>query len=258
MRSTAIHAEQVRGLLRLGHEAREIGAGEAQRGHLVEGLARLVGAEFITILVDADFGPARRGDVVDHVASYVDGSILTMFDAYRRHGTALNPGCRELMSRTAGHRAGARLTCARRELIRDADWYASAFVADYQRLSGLDDFVYSVEVLGPRKVRAVTATRGLRQRPFADEDANLLDLFHEEYARIVKPAPPAEDAGPRLSPRAREVLRELLQGESEKGVAAALGITRETVHGYVKTIYAAHGVSTRAELLARCLGAGRR
>lgn len=254
MRSTALHGDQVRGLLRLGHEAREIGAGEAQRQHLVEGLARLVGAEFITILVDADFGPDRRGDVIDHVASYVDGSILTMFDAYRRHGTSLNPGCRELMGRCARRRPGERLTHTRRELMGDADWYASAFVADYQRRAGLDDFVYSVEILGSGRVSAVTATRALRQRAFSDEDANLLDLFHEEYARLVEPPRGAEEASPALSPRAREVLRELLRGGSEKEIAGALGISRETVHGYVKTIYAAHAVSTRAELLARCLG----
>ena len=74
----------------------------------------------------------------------------------------------------------------------------------------------------------------------------------EEYARLLRPAPRA--GGPRLTSRAREVLQHLLRGASEKGIAAALSISRETVHGYVKAIYAAHGVSSRAELLACCLG----
>lgn len=255
MRSSVVRGEQVRGLLRLAHEAREIGAGEAQRQHLVHGIARIVGAEFVTILVDADFGPGRRGNVIDHAASYVDGSILQMFDAYRRHGTSLNPACRELMARTAGRARGDRFTHARRELMRDADWYGSAFVGEYQRGSGLDDFVYSVEVLGAGRVGAVTATRGLRGRPFDDEDVNLLDLFHEEYARLARRA--RRPSGPSLTPRAREVLEHLLRGGSEKEIAAALSISRETVHGHVKAIYGAHGVSSRAALLARCLAPSR-
>jgi DNA-binding CsgD family transcriptional regulator len=252
MRSTLVRGEQVRGLLQLAHEAREIGAGAEQHRHMVQGIARLVGAEFVTILVDVDFAPGRRGEVIEHVASYVDGSIQLLFDAYRRHGTAFNPGCRVLMARTAGRRAGDRLTHARRELMRDADWYGSEFVTDYQRACGLDDFVYSVQVTGRARVSAVTATRALRGKSFDEEDVNLVDLFHEEYARLVRPAPRA--GGPRLSPRGREVLGHLLHGASEKAIAAALSISRETVHGHVKAIYAACGVSSRAELLARCLG----
>lgn len=255
MRSTMVRSDQVRGLLALVHEAREIGAGQAQRRHLVDGVARLVGAEFVTILVDADFGPGGRGNVIEHAANYVDGSILRMFEAYGVHGTSLNPGCSALMARTRGRRTGDRLTHTRRELLRDAEWYESAFVSDYQRPTGLDDFVYSIEVIGRHRVGAVTVTRQVKGRGFADEDANLLDLFHEEYARLTRPTPRVD--GPHLPPRGREVLNHLLGGAREKEIADALAISRETVHGYVKAIYTAYGVSSRAELLARCLGPSR-
>jgi DNA-binding CsgD family transcriptional regulator len=143
------------------------------------------------------------------------------------------------------------MTYARRELLRDAEWYEDEFVHDHQRACGLDDFVYSVRVLGPARAGAITATRGVRDRAFDAEDANLIALFHEEYARLVKRTLVA--GGARLTAREREVRDMLLTGATEKAVAAALGISRETVHGYVKAIYAAHGVSSRAELLVRCL-----
>ena len=53
-----------------------------------------------------------------------------------------------------------------------------------------------------------------------------------------------------LSPRQAETLKLLLQGQSEKQVARALGVSVHTVHVYVKAIYRRFDVSSRAELLA--------
>lgn len=56
-----------------------------------------------------------------------------------------------------------------------------------------------------------------------------------------------------LSPRLEQTLRSLLSGDSEKQIAAALGLSQHTVHVYVKAIYRKYGVSSRGELLARWL-----
>ena len=61
--------------------------------------------------------------------------------------------------------------------------------------------------------------------------------------------------GPRdiaeLSPRLRQTLSSLLAGDSEKQVAAKLGVSPHTVHVYVKKLYRNFGVNSRGELLAR-------
>jgi len=54
-----------------------------------------------------------------------------------------------------------------------------------------------------------------------------------------------------LSRRMEQTLRSLLGGDSEKQVAAKLGLSQHTVHVYVKQLYKKYGVSTRAELLAK-------
>ena len=66
--------------------------------------------------------------------------------------------------------------------------------------------------------------------------------------REEKPAPGAD-----LPPRYRKVLFRLLAGESEKQVAFRLGLSRHTVHTYVKALHKHYGVQSRGELLARFL-----
>ena len=51
-----------------------------------------------------------------------------------------------------------------------------------------------------------------------------------------------------LSPRVRHTLNHLLDGQSEKEVAKLMGLSRHTVHVYVKHLYRHFGVRTRAEL----------
>jgi DNA-binding CsgD family transcriptional regulator len=56
-----------------------------------------------------------------------------------------------------------------------------------------------------------------------------------------------------LSPAQRRVLAALLEGNSEKDVAARLKLSPHTIHNHVREIYARFGVHSRPELMARCL-----
>jgi DNA-binding CsgD family transcriptional regulator len=57
--------------------------------------------------------------------------------------------------------------------------------------------------------------------------------------------------GESLSPRMEQTLQSLLRGDSEKQVAARLGLSQHTIHVYVKALYKKYGVSSRSELLAK-------
>ncbi|HVT88492.1 MAG TPA: helix-turn-helix transcriptional regulator [Tepidisphaeraceae bacterium] len=61
----------------------------------------------------------------------------------------------------------------------------------------------------------------------------------------------AREVAPTLSPRMRQTLDRLLGGDSEKQIAQHLGLSKHTVHVYVKAIYKGFGVSSRGELLAQ-------
>jgi DNA-binding NarL/FixJ family response regulator len=64
----------------------------------------------------------------------------------------------------------------------------------------------------------------------------------------VAPLPP-ETAN--LAPRLQQTLKHLLDGDSEKQIAAKLALSRHTVHVYVKGLYRHFGASSRGELLSR-------
>jgi DNA-binding CsgD family transcriptional regulator len=151
-------------------------------------------------------------------------------------------------------KAQAAYVVRRRAVLGDRDWYRSEFFNEHQRAHGLDDQLYSVRPLGHGRVEGIGVTREVSDPPFSDEDQNLLELFHEQLALRDRARRQPED-GPRLTPRESDVLRCLLAGAAEKAVAADLGISPQTVHTHVKSIYSAYGVSSRAELLAHCLTA---
>lgn len=56
---------------------------------------------------------------------------------------------------------------------------------------------------------------------------------------------------PAITDAERLVLIHLLAGHSEKFAAAKLHLSQHTVHNHVRRIYSAHGVNSRAELLAK-------
>jgi DNA-binding NarL/FixJ family response regulator len=80
-------------------------------------------------------------------------------------------------------------------------------------------------------------------------------LFHFELGRLIgRSLTSALDASSEsLSPRLRQTLACLLDGDCEKQVATRMGISQPTVHQYVTALYRRYGVHSRAELLARVL-----
>jgi DNA-binding CsgD family transcriptional regulator len=69
--------------------------------------------------------------------------------------------------------------------------------------------------------------------------------------RPIAPIFPPPDDGQSLSPRVQQTLTRMLVGDSEKQIAIQLGVSRHTVHCYVKSLYRRFKVSSRGELLAR-------
>src|SRR5215813_6442578 len=104
-------------------------------------------------------------------------------------------------------RENVMLTARRRDLIADREWYGSESFNTVHRSLGCDDHIYSFRRHPGRRVSGIAVRRGRGERPYTEEDRNLLELFHEEMVRL-EPSP--GDAGPTLAPRAQEVLPLLL------------------------------------------------
>jgi DNA-binding CsgD family transcriptional regulator len=161
------------------------------------------------------------------------------------------------LARTAGS-DGACL--ARTDLIADRDWDRAWDFRTLCEPSGADHSLYcfrSIPGPGERYANVIIA-RALRQADFSARDkavvqevmAQFVPLIGGPLARFGEPSPSD------LPPRARQVLRCLLEGDSDKQIVARLGLTRHTVNQYAKAIYAHFGVRSRAELLARWVKRG--
>jgi DNA-binding CsgD family transcriptional regulator len=252
MTSELLRADHVRQILKLYREAEALTPGPDRKLHLVAGLERLVGGALAAQSVDEDFGPSRRGRIREYVKTQVTPGMNRLFASMIRHGLTTHPALRALMQRFGGRVA---LTVRRRDLLEDGSWYHDPFFEEHYRTCGLDDAVFSARPIRPGWVCRVSVVRASGERPFSEEERNAVGFFHEQLAYLeVRTA--ARRGEPRLTPRERDVLRGLLQGASEKQVAGELGISPQTVHGRVKSIYLAYGVTSRSELLVKCFGRG--
>jgi DNA-binding CsgD family transcriptional regulator len=279
-RSQRLRQADLRDAFRLLGEVREIGRDpDAWRHHMRAGLCELVGAT-VGISVEAyqssEFGPPSIASVIDggwvgeqqrrvYLRYVAEGDTLHdrgFLDALRRRGE-LRAAYTMLRDpdATGDHRLPLRAMAVRREqLIGDRDWYRSGFVQTQHRASETDSWICSMQPLPDKGgFDQITVLRPWRAKPFGNRELRLVALFHEELSRIwhKQKAREAQDPATALTkalpPRLRQVLECLCGGDAEKEVARKLGLSRETVHAYVKLLYTRLGVSSRGELLASYL-----
>jgi DNA-binding CsgD family transcriptional regulator len=258
-RSNALRAADVRAVFQLVGECRELGDDPIRwRQHLLTGLARLTGGGFGVAAEVGDGKQPSRYDLgtVDlgadsgfNRAGWLRALAEFATDAF------FNPFMNAYFDRAA---PGA--VPARAELVPDREWYPSFYYQGCRRTLGAD---HSVLCLSPipgtqDDYCGLYLLRPIGERDFSGREravaaeamALVAPLLGGPLARFGEPSPSA------LSPRLRQVLRCLLEGDADKQVAARLGLTRHTVNQYTKTIFRHFGVGGRAELLARWVRRG--
>jgi DNA-binding CsgD family transcriptional regulator len=124
---------------------------------------------------------------------------------------------------------------------------------EYHRPARIDDRLISVyRRSDDGAVSVITLHRAPGEREFSARERRLLGFFYGEIGRLIgRPLVSAtEPSTDKLSPRLRQTLACLLEGDSEKQVAARLGLSQPTTHQYVTALYRHFGVGSRAQLLA--------
>jgi DNA-binding CsgD family transcriptional regulator len=104
--------------------------------------------------------------------------------------------------------------------------------------------------------RLICLHRALGDRDFSTRERRLLHFFHQELGRLigVSLVSATEPMLQELPRRLRQTLTCLMQGDSEKQVAARLGLSRATTHQYVTALYRRFGVQSRPQLMAYAFG----
>jgi DNA-binding CsgD family transcriptional regulator len=253
-KSSRLRFSDVRNAFRLTHECRDLGHDAAAwRRHAIEQLTRFVGAQ---VGVAAGFrlepGESPKFILFGDVGW---SSPLHRADWYRRYVIEGGNLQASTYRRFAPQSDGLE-THTREQFVDDAEWYQSAEFQEAHRLWGLDDLLASCHrTSDPPRLFGFILVRPLGEKRFGERERRLVHLFHHELSRYVGTALALDKGGAvaGLPPRLRQTLECLLEGDSEKQVAARLGLSRHTIHDYVTALYRRLGVSSRPELLGLCL-----
>lgn len=251
-----LRASQVVSLVRLIADAAEVPRGK-RAAFVLSGVRKIIGAVTAGSVTDRDFAPGARGDFA---AVTLDGWDETATGAVRSAGlagSAFHPGVRALMH-ACPMQPGALMTCTRAMLVDDRTWYASPYVQEYVLATQLGDGIFSsLRSSPPSVLQGLGFYRARGDRRFSEADRALVEMFHGQCASLLWPAPRtvAEIKRSRLPPRQQATLALLLEGLTDKDIAARLSISPLTVNQYNKAIFRRFGVQSRAALLAKFVSA---
>jgi len=184
-----------------------------------------------------------------------------------------DPLSRVCLERFTTQRLGT-LTCLRSELVDDDIWNADPHVQAFRKPTGTGDCILSLRRGGERgtchalmafrplppvaPAQGPAAPPGRHEMRFGPRERLLLDTLHRGLESIYR----SEEATQKLSrasgltPRLRQTLELLLNGDTERQVAMKLSLSVHTVHDYVKALYVHFGVSSRSELLSKWMHTG--
>ncbi|HEX3771511.1 MAG TPA: helix-turn-helix transcriptional regulator [Polyangiaceae bacterium] len=226
----------------MGEIRERIRVGEDVFLDLGESMCRLLGADAVLVAVGSRAaGEVKLVDLNSFGFSQSDAARARRLYLVDR-GVVVNIATAKMME--LSHKPGDFAVRRRRDVVSDRAWYGSEFAHIRQTALGLDDAIYGSHITWDSRTLAFGCARAWGARPFTAEDAALADIFWENCIAELAPARSA------LSRRQRETLRLLLEGYSAKRIASELGLSIYTVNQYIRAVYQAKNVRTRAELLA--------
>jgi DNA-binding CsgD family transcriptional regulator len=166
--------------------------------------------------------------------------------------------------------SGVTEGCFRLGELAPEGFLKSEYFSSYYRHLEIGDELGLLTALGPGSVAHASLTRRRGKTRFTRHDAAWLTaaapLVREAVRRMNAAAAPARGdpaafhdrlrraydlfGSSILTERERDVAHLLLQGNSAKAIARALGISPDTARNHLKRIYPKLGVSSQAELFA--------
>jgi DNA-binding CsgD family transcriptional regulator len=251
-KSRQLRLSDVREIYRLVGECRERGMDtNAWLGHALDRLRRLIGAQLAIGGENHPAAPDRAPKMISTLAiGWPSVDSPEYFARLMEYGRSHSEPLFHLFAPPPPD--GRQVTRSRISLISNTQWYASVVYNEYVKRAELDDTMLSHHRLQSGEIHTIGFCRTAGESHFGWRERRLVHLLHLELGpqigKGLARAGEASVAG--LAPRLLRTLECLLEGDSEKMVAARLGLSRSTVHEYVTLLHAHFGVSSRGELMA--------
>jgi DNA-binding CsgD family transcriptional regulator len=220
---------------------------------LFQSIAELIGVErgaIFAIQNDVN-GSGWRRNLLAVRAFNFDAEDTRLTERLIVHGVCPDPIMETLVQTSTFPRVWLRSA-----IMPDARWHRTEHYEQMRRPCDLEHTLYAIvcPMWGQRLFLALD--RGRRMPNFNRAEVVLLHSFLAANPHRLALKPPPDQSrflGVSLTLRQRDVLQGLLEGMSERQVAARLRLSPHTVHDYVKQLYRAVGVASRAELLSRVI-----
>jgi DNA-binding CsgD family transcriptional regulator len=261
-KSGQLRSRDVRAVFEIVGECRELGDDRvAWRSHL---MGRLAG------LADADLG--LKGEMAGCLAGkntdlgvvfwapggFTPPAYWSEHLARFRDDPGYSPALTDYHRLTRADRGRA---LSRADFIADRDWYGSHDFLKINEPLGVDSILWCfrpIPVTSGDESTGLILARDKGRRDFSARDRAMAREVHAAISGLVGGLLARfSDPSPRdLSPRVREVLACLLEGDGDKQVAARLGMSAYTVNHHTKAIFRHFRVKSRPELLARWIRRG--
>lgn len=214
---------------------------------LLEGTKALIDAD-VYIWSSAVVDPDRPGEVGP--TCIIDGGWTSAeqkqlaFEALTdaSGGLGMMPPCRNALEESCS-------TLLREEFLSDDEW--KAINAPWQR-TGLLHSILMTYPVSKIAFSGIGFHRSARKSRFSNRDKAVVHVVFRQVAwlHLHGTNETAGDAMVGLSPRQRQVLLFLLEGDGKKQIAARMKISEHTVGDHVKNIFKRFNVHSRGELQA--------
>jgi DNA-binding CsgD family transcriptional regulator len=250
-----------RRIYELLHECLELGDDATiWRRHFFAGLTNVVDGDVVVggEMSGCHKGPLRTLGITDYgfESGFNRQGWLNAVEQFERDPFE-NPLFRQLLKLL---KSRDEASPSRQELMPEREWYRSNSYQLINRTLGADSVQHSWVRIRDcvDEFSGVIMTRELGRRPMSERQLEIVTMAHRQIAnyigaglaRFSDPAPSS------LPPRVRQVLRCLLEGDSDKQIALRLGLSAYTVNQYTKAIYRHFSVSSRGQLMARWIKNG--
>lgn len=244
-----LNDQDVRGIVRLLGEVITVPGGiNEKRRLLMDGLCRLVDAtSWVWCMAELD---------PDKPPSFI-GMVHGGFDEERfaRYLQAMNHPAMQQVTRPSSlelQAKGTHLTRTRRQL--DPTFLLdNSPAAPLWKAADIGALMTSTRPMDGGGISGIGLYRKLGQAHFSARDARIAHIVLSEVPWLHFsdfPVREGQDISA-LYPRHRTVLNLLCEGWSRKKIAEHLGVSINTVHGYVKAVFKHFQVHSQAELISR-------
>jgi DNA-binding CsgD family transcriptional regulator len=240
----------VRNIVRiLGEVSSMKPSADAQRAYIMNELAGMLGTDTWVWGVSPLLEPGSQPVYLFHQTGGFDETRMTRYLQAVDHPDSGYMTTSIIESMTE---SGKPVTRDREGIIPSERFLASP-AAPLWKAANIGPLVLALHPIPGHGVSVIGFYRPVDAPAYTEREALIAHIVLSEVPWLHEAGLPhlAARPAPSLPPRCRVILNQLATGASRHSIAADLGLSIQTVHGYIRKIFKHFGVHSQAELIAR-------